>query len=173
MVVPASSHGQYAQDLADVLCRALCLRSFPCQNVERHNKPEIEFGTSKELLLPPITISRPGGGETCLIEPAINSCRVSFRFKGGDALDDSLAATFYRFVCMKAEELPLLRRTAVEGYHVSFLVTWAMLETHGMAKVITFLINFATEFPSFLCSLKCQVSQQNRKLAAACFDGIL
>lgn len=170
MVVPSAPSGLYGHELAEALCRALCLRDFPCQDVERHNKPEIEYATSQELLLPPFVVQGSAPGEACLVEPSINSCRVSFRFGDGD--EDRLAATFYRFVGMKAEELPLLRRTAIEGYHVSFLVTWSMLEAHGMIALVTFLVAFATEFPAFVTSLKGQASEHQRQLAAACFDGL-
>ena len=58
----------------------MCLRNFPSQLVERHNKPEIETRGSKELLLNPIKISR-NENEQCLIEPSVNSIRVSICIK--------------------------------------------------------------------------------------------
>lgn len=36
----------------------MCLDNFNSQVVERHNKPEVEVRTSKELLLNPVVISR-------------------------------------------------------------------------------------------------------------------
>ena len=59
--------------------RSCMVLSTPLQ-VERHNKPEVEFGTSKELLLKPITICR-NEHECCLIETSINSVRISFKVK--------------------------------------------------------------------------------------------
>ncbi|KAI4966309.1 hypothetical protein ZWY2020_041330 [Hordeum vulgare] len=35
----------------------MCLQNFPCQEVERHNKPEVELKTSPELLLNPSDVS--------------------------------------------------------------------------------------------------------------------
>ncbi|KAI4993921.1 hypothetical protein ZWY2020_008234 [Hordeum vulgare] len=36
----------------------MCLQNFPCQEVERHNKPEVELKTSPELLLNPVSAFR-------------------------------------------------------------------------------------------------------------------
>ena len=59
---------------------ALCIRNFPSQTVERHNKPEVEVRGNKELLMNPMTVAR-GENERCLIEPSINSVRVSIKIK--------------------------------------------------------------------------------------------
>lgn len=39
----ATSHKPYYDEVRNALNIALCIQNFPCQNVERHNKPEIEF----------------------------------------------------------------------------------------------------------------------------------
>jgi actin related protein 2/3 complex subunit 4 len=39
----ATSHKPYYEHVRKALNIALCIQNFPCQNVERHNKPEIEF----------------------------------------------------------------------------------------------------------------------------------
>lgn len=78
MVMAAGGGGAaagYIRDVQAALTRALCLHNFPSQLVERHNKPEVEVGTSPELLLPPVLLSR-GESERCLIEQSINSTRV-------------------------------------------------------------------------------------------------
>ena len=59
---------------------ALCIRNFPSQTVERHNKPEVEVRGNKELLMNPMTVARTEN-ERCLIEPSINSVRVSIKIK--------------------------------------------------------------------------------------------
>ena len=48
--------------------------------MERHNKPEVEVKSSKEVLLVPVTISR-SDKERVYIEPSINSVRVSIAIK--------------------------------------------------------------------------------------------
>ncbi|CDP14670.1 unnamed protein product [Coffea canephora] len=41
----------YLTCIRNTLEAAMCLQNFPCQEVERHNKPEVELKTSPELLL--------------------------------------------------------------------------------------------------------------------------
>ncbi|XP_021641516.2 uncharacterized protein LOC110636217 isoform X2 [Hevea brasiliensis] len=53
-------------------------QNFPCQEVERHNKPKVELKTSPVLLLNPILICR-NEAEKCLIETSINSLRISLK----------------------------------------------------------------------------------------------
>jgi actin related protein 2/3 complex subunit 4 len=52
----------------------------PCQHIDGSNKPEIEIQIDKELILPSITILRTDK-EFALIEPSINSLRISFKVK--------------------------------------------------------------------------------------------
>ena len=60
----------YLNCIKSTLHAALCLSNFPSRVVERHNKPEVEAGTSPEVLLNPIVIVREGGEarEQVLIE---------------------------------------------------------------------------------------------------------
>ena len=39
----ATSKQPYYDQVRKALNLALCIQNFPCQMVERHNKPEIEF----------------------------------------------------------------------------------------------------------------------------------
>ncbi|PNX57652.1 actin-related protein 2/3 complex subunit 4-like, partial [Trifolium pratense] len=43
----------YLTCIRNTLHAAMCLQNFPCQEVERHNKPEVELKSSPELLLNP------------------------------------------------------------------------------------------------------------------------
>ncbi|GIL50076.1 hypothetical protein Vafri_6395 [Volvox africanus] len=81
----------YTNNIRVELSKAFCIQSFPCQNVERHNKPEIEFRDNPELLLPPVTIAR-SEKERCLVEASINSVRVSLRIGQMDMLEEELVA---------------------------------------------------------------------------------
>merc|ERR1739848_912854 len=68
---------------------AMCVENFSSQKVERHNKPEIEVKESPELLLNPVIISR-NDKESVLIEPSINSIRVSIAIKQADEIEKLL-----------------------------------------------------------------------------------
>uniref|UniRef100_A0AAQ4P6Y0 Uncharacterized protein n=1 Tax=Gasterosteus aculeatus aculeatus TaxID=481459 RepID=A0AAQ4P6Y0_GASAC len=70
----------YLNAVRATLQAALCLENFSSQVVERHNKPEVEVRSSKELLLQPVVISR-NDKEKVLIEGSINSVRVSIAVK--------------------------------------------------------------------------------------------
>jgi len=88
----------YLDAVQRTLTAALCLRNFPSQVVERHNKPEVEVGSSKELLLNKLVIARTAT-ESCLIEPSINSVRVSIRIKQSDEIEDILC---HKVSCSRA-----------------------------------------------------------------------
>lgn len=100
-----------------------------CQVVERHNKPEVESAyifttesictqtdlpprTSKEVLLNPLTISR-NENERVLIEPSINSIRLSIKIKQADEIERILCHKFTRFMMQRAESFIVLRRKPV------------------------------------------------------------
>jgi hypothetical protein len=68
----------YSDRVRQQLNRSLVLLDTPCQHVDGGNKPEVEVQTDEELLLPSITISRTDK-EFALIEPSINSLRISFK----------------------------------------------------------------------------------------------
>ena len=79
------------------------------------SRPEIEDRSSKELLLQPLTITR-SERESVLIEPSINSVRVSVRIKQSDELERLLAGKLSRFLMQRAEQFVILRRKPIEGF---------------------------------------------------------
>ena len=101
---------------------AMCVENFSSQKVERHNKPEIEVQESPELLLNPVIISR-NEKEKIMIEPSINSVRVSIAIKQLDDIDTLLCKMFMGFMMRRAENFVILRRKKIEGYDISFLIT--------------------------------------------------
>lgn len=104
-----SSLKPYLDCVRASLDAALCIRNFASQTVERHNKPEVEDRESAELLLRPVVISR-SEKERVLIEPSINSVRVSITIKQADDMEKILAARFTRFLMQRAEQFVILRR---------------------------------------------------------------
>ena len=80
-----SSLEKYLSTVKSSLQCALCLRNFPSQSVEKHNKPEVEVRGNRELLMSPLTISR-SEVEACIIESSINSVRVSIKIKQADEI---------------------------------------------------------------------------------------
>ena len=72
----------YLMAVKRTLQAAMCVENFSSQKVERHNKPEIEVRESPEMMLNPVVISR-NEKERVLVEPSINSIRVSIAIKQG------------------------------------------------------------------------------------------
>ena len=68
---------------------------------------------SKELLMNSLLISRTET-EKCLIEPSINSVRVSVKIKQADELEKILCHKFTMFLMQRAEQFIIMRRKAVE-----------------------------------------------------------
>ena len=58
-----------------------------------------------------------------LIEGSINALRVSIAVKQADEIEKILCNKFMKFMMMRAENFIILRRKAVEGYDISFLIT--------------------------------------------------
>jgi actin related protein 2/3 complex subunit 4 len=52
--------------------------------------------------------------ERCLIEPSINSARISIKVKQSDEIEILLAHMFTRFLMQRAEQFVVLRRKPVE-----------------------------------------------------------
>jgi len=142
----------------------MCLQNFASQEVERHNKPEVEWQNHKELLLNPVTIIR-NQGEKTLIEGSINSIRVSVCIKKADELDTILAKRFLRFLSQRAENFVVLRRKPVVGYDISFLVTNFHTETMYKHKLVDFIIQFMTDIDSEISEMKLAVSGRARTVA--------
>ena len=118
----ANSLNSYLICVKRTLEAAMCLENFSSQKVERHNKPEIEIQESPELLLNPVIISR-NEKERIMIEPSVNSVRISIAIKQLDDIDGLLCRMFMGFMMRRAENFVILRRKKMEGYDISFLIT--------------------------------------------------
>ena len=154
--------------------------------MERHNKPEVEVGyvntdviprryitytvlcsASKEVLLNPLTISR-NENERVLIEPSVNSVRISIKIKQADEIERILCHKFTRFMMQRAESFIVLRRKPVkvsgiillqsqwmsegrrriQGYDISFLITNNHTDTMLKHKIVDFIIQLRTHIHS-------------------------
>ena len=103
----------YLQCVRSSLTAALSLANFASQTSERHNVPEIEAKSSPEVLLNPLTVSR-NENERVLIEPSVNSVRISIKIKQADEIEHILVHKFMRFLTQRAEAFFVLRRKPVK-----------------------------------------------------------
>eukprot|EP01111_Echinosteliopsis_oligospora_P011369 TRINITY_DN373_c0_g1_i1.p1 TRINITY_DN373_c0_g1~~TRINITY_DN373_c0_g1_i1.p1 ORF type:complete len:172 (-),score=38.18 TRINITY_DN373_c0_g1_i1:67-582(-) len=154
----------YLNTIRATIQAAMCLENFGSQIVERHNKPEIEMKTSKELLLNSVVISR-NKNEKVLIEGSINSLRISVAIKKADEVEVILSKRFMRFLTQRAENFVILRRKPVEGYDISFLVTNAHTESMYKHKLIDFIIQFMEDIDKEISEMKLSVNARARIVA--------
>jgi actin related protein 2/3 complex subunit 4 len=161
---PVSALKPYLDAVRSTLMAATALRNFPSQNVERHNKPEVELGLNKELLLNPVVVAR-SENERCLIEPSINSVRVSIKIKQADELEIILCHKFTRFLMQRAEQFIVMRRRPVEGYDVSFLITSAQIESMWQKKLVEFVVTFMDDIDKEISNMKLAIDARGRLVA--------
>lgn len=154
----------YLMAVRHSLTAAMCLQDFPSQVVERHNKPEVEVCSSKELIMTPVVISR-NERERVLIEPSINSVRVSIAVKQVDEIEKILCHKFTRFMMRRAESFIILRRKAIEGYDISFLITNFHTEQMYKHKLVDFVISFMEEIDKEISEMKLTINARARTCA--------
>lgn len=165
------SREAYLEALRAAVARALCLRDFPSQTVERQSKPEVEMGDNKELLSQPVHIISNIDEAEALIEGSINSVRVSLRLANEDDLDDVLSQMYTKFMMQRAETLLILRRAPIEDYHISFLITDRHLRQFGRQQLLSFVSQFAEEVSKQMGQLKQEIGSRGRTFAQEFFKG--
>lgn len=158
---PSSTLRPYLTAVRHTLNAAMCLENFSSQVVERHNKPEVEVRSSKELLLTPVVISR-NEKEKVLIEGSINSLRISIAIKQADDIEHILCHKFMRFMMMRAENFIVLRRKPIEGYDISFLITNFHTEQMYKHKLVDFVIHFMEEIDKEISEMKLSLNARAR-----------
>ncbi|KAK5115106.1 Actin- protein 2/3 complex subunit 4 [Meristemomyces frigidus] len=154
----------YLSCVRSTLTAALSLSNFASQAAERHNVPEIEAASSPELLLNPLTVSR-NAEERVLVEPSVNSVRVSIRIKQADEIEHILVHKFTRFLTQRAEAFFILRRKAVPGYDISFLITNLHTEEMLKHKLVDFIIEFMEEVDKEISEMKLFLNARARFVA--------
>lgn len=155
------------------LTAALCIENYASELVERHNYPEVEAGTNRLALLNAMPIAR-NEHERVLIEPSINSVRVSLSIKQADEIEQILVRQFTRFLTRRAESFFILRRKPVPGYDISFLITNAHTERMLKHKLVDFVIEFMEEVDKEISEIKLFLNARARFVAEAYlvpFDG--
>ena len=188
----------YQKNLEKALEVALCLRSFPSQLVEKQTKPEIELveyerelamrfkekksselaGFEEEKIssrnykaLNPIYIARTEN-EYCMIEPSINSCRISFVFKKPAALDKMIVSKIASFFQKRAETLFILRKKPIDGFDMTLLITNYHLEKFNKKLLIDWILYFVESISKEINDIRLDLNTQAR-IAATYFVKML
>ncbi len=111
-----------------------------------------------------MTISR-NENEKVLIEPSVNSLRVSIKIKQADEIERILAHKFTRFLMQRAENFVILRRKPVQGYDISFLITNTHTESMLKHKLVDFIIQFMEEVDKEISEMKLSINARARIVA--------
>ncbi|KAF3000027.1 hypothetical protein G7054_g8648 [Neopestalotiopsis clavispora] len=162
----------YLQCVRSSLTAALTLSNFASQTSERHNVPEIEAQTSPEVLMNPLVIAR-NENERVLIEPSVNSVRISIKIKQADEIENILVHKFTRFLTQRAEAFFILRRKPIKaccqseylGYDISFLITNFHTEEMLKHKLVDFIIQFMEEVDKEISEMKLFLNARARFVA--------
>ncbi|KAG6002397.1 hypothetical protein E4U21_003128 [Claviceps maximensis] len=154
----------YLQCVRSSLTAALTLSNFASQTAERHNVPEVEAQTSPEVLLAPLTIAR-NENERVLIEPSINSIRISIKIKQADEIENILVHKFTRFLTQRAESFFILRRKPIKGYDISFLITNFHTDEMLKHKLVDFIIQFMEDVDKEISEMKLFLNARARFVA--------
>eukprot|EP01060_Flectonema_neradi_P036087 TRINITY_DN684_c0_g1_i1.p1 TRINITY_DN684_c0_g1~~TRINITY_DN684_c0_g1_i1.p1 ORF type:complete len:180 (+),score=29.11 TRINITY_DN684_c0_g1_i1:45-584(+) len=162
----------YINCIRKTLEAAMCLVNFPSQVVERHNKPEVEAQSSKELVLNPIIIARDAD-EKVLIESSVNSIRLSIKIRQLDDLDRHITKSFMDFLQRRANHYYILRRKPVcyQGtqYDLSLLITNENTDSMLKGKLVDWVIEFLQDINKELSYIKIQVGMRARVVAKEYF----
>ncbi|KUL91843.1 hypothetical protein ZTR_01280 [Talaromyces verruculosus] len=164
LTIQSQSLRPYLQCVRSSLTAALSVSNFASQTSERHNVPEIEAASSPEVLLNPLTVAR-NESERVLIEPSVNSVRVSIRIKQADEIENILVHKFTRFLTQRAESFFILRRKPVRGYDISFLITNFHTEAMLKHKLVDFIIQFMEEVDKEISEMKLFLNARARFVA--------
>ncbi|KAH8648360.1 hypothetical protein BX600DRAFT_442651 [Xylariales sp. PMI_506] len=162
----------YLQCVRSSLTAALCLSNFASQTSERHNVPEIEAQTSPEVLLNPLVVAR-NENERVLIEPSVNSVRISIKIKQADEIENILVHKFTRFLTQRAEAFFILRRKPIKGYDISFLITNFHTEEMLKHKLVDFIIQFMEEVDKEISEMKLFLNARARFVAESFLTPII
>jgi actin related protein 2/3 complex subunit 4 len=100
-----------------------------------------------------------------LIEPSVNSVRVSIKIKQADDLETILAHQMTRFFTSRAEAFVILRRNPVKGYDISFLITNYHTEEMLKHKLVDFIIQFMEEVDAEISEIKLFLNGRARFIA--------
>jgi actin related protein 2/3 complex subunit 4 len=162
----ATSHQGYYDAVRDALVHAFALSSHPSRKMDGKDRPEIEYQDAPATLRAPVEIKR-GDEESCLIESAVNSARVSLKVRQADDLEEILARQFMRFLGRRADAFEILRRVPVDGYDVSFLVLLSHTESMDAGALVDFVVQFMRDIDKEISEQKLSVSSRGRAVATA------
>ena len=83
-----------------------------------------------------------------------------------------LVRAFTAFLQKRAEQFLVLRRKALDGYDLSFLITHAHAEALVKAKLVDFVIAFMEDVDREISAMRLAVNARARAVAGALLEGL-
>ncbi|XP_031272757.1 actin-related protein 2/3 complex subunit 4-like isoform X2 [Pistacia vera] len=109
--------------IRNTLDATMCLQNFPYQEVQSHNKPEVELNTSPELLLNPVMADELENILTKKFFRILSMRADAFQVLRrkplqvmADELENILTKKFFRILSMRADAFQVLRRKPLQVY---------------------------------------------------------
>jgi actin related protein 2/3 complex subunit 4 len=127
-------------------------------------RPIVELKTGQSVKERTI---RHSSKEYCLLESSTNSLRLSLSFKQaqGDSIDQAILSKYTRFFQQRAERYTILRRKAVPGYSISFLVTNTHVANFGGNAILEMILDFIAQVDRECSHVKISVNARARFVA--------
>lgn len=108
--------------------------------------------------------------EKCLLESSLNSIRISFSLRQGhstaDPIEKAICSKYIRFFQQRAEQYGILRRKAVPGYTISFLITSSHLQKYGSEQILDCVLSFCAQVDREFSDVKISLNAHSRLVAA-------
>lgn len=143
----------------------------PSRSSEPPNYPEVELGIGEPA--EPILVRR-SEKETVLLERSSNSVRLSIGMKQADELEGYLCEKFSKFMMRRAEKFFILRRKAIEGYNISFLISNEQVQSDlQVQQVCDFVLFFMQEIDKEISDMKIDINARSRDIAEEFYRSLL
>ncbi len=120
----------------------------------------------------PIIISK-GEMETCMIEPSINSVRISIMIKKGLEIEHLLTRMLERFMSLRADKFDILRKKpAHKDFDFSLLISADHMQKFTKAELINFVLEFVQGIEKEISEMKLGVINHARISAGFFVHGL-
>ena len=142
--------------------RKICIDD---NSVQRDNSACRIFGIAKQM---EVVECRVPGSVSCDHIRVVRSLyeRISIKIKQQDDVEEILCHKFTRFLMQRSEQFIIMRRSAMKGYDISFLVIHTHLENLYKHKLIDFVVQFMEEIDKEISGMKIALNARARTVAA-------
>ena len=97
-----------------------------------------------------------------MIEGSINSVRISIKIKKSMEIEMLISKMLERFMSLRADRFEIFRKTPVDGYDFSFLISAQHLLVYKKEELINFVLEFVAGIDKEINELKLDVINSAR-----------